>query len=308
MLAATKREARTRVLPLVEIRIRPLWQGCAVIRKHFLTYLALSTVGVSQPLLDLYGKNATVFSTAKLSPFEVALFLLVVALGPAFGAIALDRATKFLGPKVNESMRLLLIGGFSFLAGLAIARWAHLSGDVPTLALASVVALLVPYFFDKKKWAREWSRWLAVLSVAVLGSAVLQLQPILLQQQGPKSDAVIGNKDVSVLQIVLDEFALAPPRIDTCPSIVKTPGLCPTACSRFEKPLLAMSSGRSTSIEILTCSMFFSKRAALTTTPFSSLIFIFKLSLGRSCAKKFGTKKNKKSIVIITECIAVGSV
>ena len=181
-----------------------------MIRKHFLTYLALSTVGVSQPLLDLYGKNATVFSTAKLSPFEVALFLLVVALGPAFGAIALDRATKFLGPKVNESMRLLLIGGFSFLAGLAIARWAHLSGDVPTLALASVVALLVPYFFDKKKWAREWSRWLAVLSVAVLGSAVLQLQPILLQQQGPKSDAVIGNKDVSVLQIVLDEFALAP--------------------------------------------------------------------------------------------------
>jgi hypothetical protein len=49
-----------------------------------------------------------------------------------------------------------------------------------------------------------------VLSVVVLASAVLQLQPILLQQQGPQSDAVVGNKEVSVLQIVLDEFSLAP--------------------------------------------------------------------------------------------------
>jgi hypothetical protein len=188
----------------------PLWQGCGVIRKHFLTYLALSTVGISQPLLDLYGKNGTVFSTAKLSPLEVVVFLVAVALGPALAAVCLDRLSKFFGPKVNESMRLMLIGGFSFLSGLAIARWAHISGDVPTVALSGVVALVVPIAFDKKKWAREWSRWLSVLSVAVLASAVLQLQPILLQQQGPKSDAVIGNKQISVLQIVLDEFSLAP--------------------------------------------------------------------------------------------------
>ncbi|MEY4633176.1 MAG: hypothetical protein RLZ18_548 [Actinomycetota bacterium] len=181
-----------------------------MIRKHFLTYLALSTVGISQPLLDLYGKNGTVFSTAKLSPLEVAVFLVVVALGPATGAVALDRFSKFFGPKVNESMRLLLIGGFSFLSGLAIARWAHLSGDIPTILISGILALLVPVAFDKKKWAREWSRWLSVLSVVVLASAVLQLQPILLQQQGPQSDAVVGNKEVSVLQIVLDEFSLAP--------------------------------------------------------------------------------------------------
>ncbi len=181
-----------------------------MIRKHFLTYLALSTVGISQPLLDLYGKNGTVFSTAKLSPLEVAVFLVVVALGPAIGAVALDRFSKFFGPKVNESMRLLLIGGFSFLSGLAIARWAHISGDIPTILISGILALLVPVAFDKKKWAREWSRWLSVLSVVVLASAVLQLQPILLQQQGPQSDAVVGNKEVSVLQIVLDEFSLAP--------------------------------------------------------------------------------------------------
>ena len=69
-----------------------------MIRKHFLTYLALSTVGISQPLLDLYGKNGTVFSTAKLSPLEVVVFLVVVALGPAVAAVSLDRFSKFFGP------------------------------------------------------------------------------------------------------------------------------------------------------------------------------------------------------------------
>lgn len=201
-----------------------------MIRKHFLTYLALSTVAISQPLLDLYGKNATVFSTAKLSSLEVVMFLFMVALGPACGAVALDRVSRFFGPKVNESMRLLLVAGFSFLSGLAIARWAHVTGDIPSLTIAVAIGLMFPIVYDKKKWAREWSRWLAVLSVAVLASAVMQLQPILFQMQGPSSDAVIGNKKVSVLEIVLDEFPLAP-MLDTEGNInaVRFPGFAELA-------------------------------------------------------------------------------
>lgn len=38
------------------------------------------------------------------------------------------------------------------------------------------------------------------------GEFCLQLQPILLSTDGPDSSSVIGNKEVSVLQIVLDEF------------------------------------------------------------------------------------------------------
>lgn len=188
----------------------PLWQGCQVIRKHFLTYLALSTVAISQPIFDLYGKNSTVFSTAKLSPLEVVLFLLIVGLVPALCAAGLDRLARMFGPKVNESMRLLLIAGFSFVIGLAIARWANLEGDVWAVGVGAVLAIAVPYIYDKQRWAREWSRWLSVLSIAVIANTVVQLQPVLLQSQGDKSDAVIGNKDVSVLQIVLDEFPLAP--------------------------------------------------------------------------------------------------
>ena len=177
-------------------------------RRHFFTYLALSTLAIAQPILDLYGKNPTVFSAAKLSSLEVALFLLIVVLLPALLATGLDRLTRFFGPKVNEATRLWVIAGFSFLVGLAVARWLHVAGNVGAFVLGVVFAIALPVLYDKKKAIREWSRWLSVLAIAVTASAVLQLQPILLQSNGPTSDAVIAKKDITVLQIVLDEFPL----------------------------------------------------------------------------------------------------
>ena len=97
-------------------------------RRHFLTYLSLSTMAIAQPILDLYGKNPTVFSAAKLSSFEVAVFVLIVVLVPALLATGLDRLTRFLGPKVNEATRLWVIAGFSFLLGLAFAGWVNIDG------------------------------------------------------------------------------------------------------------------------------------------------------------------------------------
>ena len=175
-------------------------------RRHFLTYLALSTVAVAQPILDLYGNNTTVFSAAKLSRFEVALFLFVVMLVPAVVALLIDRASRAFGPKVNESTRLVIVSGFAFLLGFATARWAHVDRNISAFGLATIFAIAVPWAYDNYKSIREWSRWLSVVSVAVLGGALLQLQPILLKTEGTASDAVVGNKEVTVLQIVLDEF------------------------------------------------------------------------------------------------------
>ena len=177
-------------------------------RRHFLTYLSLSTMAIAQPILDLYGKNPTVFSAAKLSSFEVALFVSIIVLLPAVLATGLDRLTRFFGPKVNESARLWMIAGFSFLLGIAVARWVSVDGNVGAFGLGFVFAVVLPIAYDKRKAIREWSRWLSVLAVAVTASAVLQLQPILFQSNGPASDAVVGNKDVSVLNIVFDEFPL----------------------------------------------------------------------------------------------------
>ena len=188
----------------------PLWQGCRMFRRHFLTYLALSTMAIAQPLLDLYGKNTTVFSAAKLSPLEVLVFLLLVGLAPAIVCVGLDRFSALFGPKVNEATRLCLISGLSLLLGLAVARWLDVNSNIPSIAIGCLFAVVIPFAFDKSKPVREWSRWLSLLAVAVLGSAVIALQPVLLESDGPKSDAVVGNKEVTVLQMVFDEFPLYP--------------------------------------------------------------------------------------------------
>jgi hypothetical protein len=165
-------------------------------------------MAIAQPLLDLYGKNTTVFSSAKMSPVEVSLFLLLVVLGPALVCVSLDRLSGMFGPKVNEAFRLCLISGLSMVLGFAVARWLNLDENLPSLVMGVVFGIAIPVAFDKSRAVREWSRWLAALSVAVLGIAVIALQPVLLRTSGPTSDAVVGNKDVKVLHVIFDEFPL----------------------------------------------------------------------------------------------------
>jgi len=179
-----------------------------VTRRHFLTYLALATMAISQPILDLYGRNVTVFSAAKLSTPEILAFVVLVAIVPAMVAASIDRFTRQFGAKVNESARLVMLGAFSAALGLAVARWVGLDSDAGSMAMSVIFAVGLPWAFDRSRPVREWSRWLAVLSVAVVGNAVIQMQPVLVGTEGASTDAVVAAPSVSVIQIVLDEFPL----------------------------------------------------------------------------------------------------
>lgn len=165
-------------------------------------------MAVSQPILDLYGRNVTVFSAAKLSTSEIVGFLLLVTLVPATAAATIDRFSRQFGSKVNESTRLVLLGVFSLLLGLAVARWLGLDSDIASTGLAVVFGVGIPWAFDRSRPVREWSRWLAVLSVAVAGNAVVQMQPVLVGTEGAETDAVVAAPSVSVIQLVFDEFPL----------------------------------------------------------------------------------------------------
>ena len=179
-------------------------------RRHFLTYLALSTMAIGQPILDLYGKNPTVFSAAKLTSAEVVAFTLIILFVPALLALGIDRWSRGFGPKVNESVRLVQISGFSFLLGFAVARWAGVARSSAFLATGAVFAVVVPWLFDRRRVVREWSRWLAVLAAAVLVTTAIQLEPVVLASDGPRNEGALTNRGTSVLQIVFDEFPLAP--------------------------------------------------------------------------------------------------
>ena len=165
-------------------------------------------MAIAQPILDLYGKNITVFSAGKMSRLEVALFIVVVLLVPALIAFGLDLFSRRFGPRVNESTRLLTIGAFSLILGFAAARWLHIERNRYSFPFAALFAIVIPWAFDKSKAVREWSRWLALLALVVGANAAWQMRPVLAASDSPDADATMARKDVSVLQIVLDEFPL----------------------------------------------------------------------------------------------------
>jgi len=165
-------------------------------------------MAITQPLLELYGKNVTIFSAAKLTSIEVALFIGVAAVAPAIICIFIDRFSASFGPKVNEAARLVMIAGLSFLLGFAVARWIKIDGNISSSSIAVAFGIAIPISFDRSKAIRVWSRWLSVLSIAVVISAVVAAWPVLIETNGPTSDAVVGNKNVTVLQVIFDEFPL----------------------------------------------------------------------------------------------------
>jgi hypothetical protein len=178
-----------------------------VLRRHFLTYLALSTAAVGQPLLDLYGRNITVFTASKLSPFEVVLFVVLVLLVPALLASVVDWFSAQFGPRVNEATRVLLVGGFGALIGLAFARnHGRLASTARSAVVAIVVGVALAYLYDKKRVVRQWSRYLSVLAPVLLGVVILQLYPVISPTGGATSDAVVSNKNIPVLEIITDEL------------------------------------------------------------------------------------------------------
>ena len=187
-----------------------LWQSGGMLRRHFLTYLSLSTMAITQPLLELYAKNITIFSAAKVSSFEASVFIGVVAFVPALCCAFIDRFSSVLGPKVNESVRLVLIASLSLLLGFGVARWLRPDGNVFSIFVGIAFSIAVPIAFDRSKAIRVWSHWMSVLSIAVVAGVVVAAWPVLAETNGPTSDAIVRNKAVTVLQVIFDEFPLFP--------------------------------------------------------------------------------------------------
>ena len=59
-------------------------------RQRAAVYLSLTTVSVAQPLLQLYGNNLAVFTTARYSGLVVVAFALGVLLVPPVCLVAID--------------------------------------------------------------------------------------------------------------------------------------------------------------------------------------------------------------------------
>lgn len=185
-----------------------MWQGCDVKERTFLTYLALSTLAIGQPILDLYGRNLTIFSASKMGVVSTTLFLAVVIFLPPLFAIVLDKIARPFGEVVHSATQLLLVRSFLFLFFLALLNTWKVHEDFLVYPVAGIVAFFAGRMFDRSAVFVQWFRWLQILPVVVVGFFVVQAQPIFFPAPVTIAEATIARPDIPVLQVIFDEYPL----------------------------------------------------------------------------------------------------
>lgn len=175
-------------------------------------YLGMATIAIAQPMLDLYGKNLPVFSTAKVSRYEIAAFGLIVVLLPTLFACITEFVARLIAPRSGIYVRRGFIGLFGALFVLTTLRQMGVNHIVLVLAITAILTSVVVWLFIQKPWAKTFMSYLAIAAPLVAGLFVVNTRQILIPGQLPiasiNSDVVADASKPPVVLLVIDEAPL----------------------------------------------------------------------------------------------------
>ena len=135
---------------------------------RLLALWALFGVGITQPILDLYGKNPEVFIAGRATRTQIVAFALIATFGAvALAAVVLIVTKLLFGVRVQSAVFLGLLGIAGFTAASALLRQLFPDIDL-TVLVALVVAVGLAVLYAKVHAVRMWLSFLAVLPAAAL--------------------------------------------------------------------------------------------------------------------------------------------
>ena len=175
--------------------------------------LALSTLAVAQPLLDLLGRNAAFLvahSATGMDVVGIALGLTVVV--PVLLAVAV-LALKRMHPAAAAVVHALLLGVLGALLVLVVMQLAGISGrlnGVFAVALAVVLGIGVPIAYRFSAGVRRFAVIAAVAAPLVAGMFVFASPAKALVFPAPPEEALVGLDDPPpIVMVIFDELPLA---------------------------------------------------------------------------------------------------
>jgi Sulfatase len=193
----------------------PRVEGPSAVRRRWLVDAAvlvgLAGVAITQPLLDLLGRNPPFFVAGRYEASQIIWFAIIVAVVPAaiaFGVTALAGLLHRRGAAVYHGVGVALLAG---LFALMVCRTVRLDGVVYVVPVVAVGAVTVALVEWRSKIARQFLAYLAVGNVAF---AVLFLTTSPTARLIGADDDVAGQQgqvtvpplEGPVVLIVLDEF------------------------------------------------------------------------------------------------------
>jgi hypothetical protein len=178
---------------------------------RLLALWALFGVGITQPVLDLYGNNPEVFIAGRATRTEIILFALVATRGPLVLATIVLLGTKLLfGDRAQPIVFIGLLGVAGFTAASAVFRQLFPGTDITVLMAVGVAVGLVALYV-KVNAVRMWLSVLAVLPAAALVMFLFfsESSELVWQAEASADPTVVVDNPVPVVLLVLDEFPLS---------------------------------------------------------------------------------------------------
>jgi hypothetical protein len=184
----------------------------AVVKESLPPLLALSALAVTQPLLDLFGRNPEFFVASDMTKPEILLFALATALLVPLVGLAMVLVGAVCGGRRGARLVThLLVGVLAFALGLTIARQVGVDRTVAAAGIGGLTAAVVTGLRMRSAGFRQALRYLALAPVAFVALFVVgsESSALLLDNEAAAATGVVVRRPAPVVVIVLDELPVA---------------------------------------------------------------------------------------------------
>ena len=173
--------------------------------------LGLAGVAITQPLLDLFGRNPTFFVAGGYGRRQIVAFALTVAFVPALLLFLVSAAPGLVNRRLGAWVHGVAVGTLAGLFGLVLARTLGVDPPWAAMSLAVLVGVGTAVMERRVRLARQFLSYLAVGNVAFVVLFLLASPTSELLGGATYADAgrvKVPPLDGPVLVVVLDEFPL----------------------------------------------------------------------------------------------------
>jgi Sulfatase len=173
--------------------------------------LGLAGVALTQPVLDLFGRNPTFFVAGGYGRRQIVAFALTIAFVPGLLVFLVSAVPGLVNRRLGAWLHGLAVACLAGLFGLVLARNLGAHSPWPALSLALLLGIGTAVLECRVRLARQFLSYLAVGNVAFVVLFLVASPTAELLGGASYADAgsvKIPPLDGPVLVLVLDEFPL----------------------------------------------------------------------------------------------------
>jgi Sulfatase len=171
----------------------------------------LAGVAITQPMLDLFGKNPTFFVAGDYGRRQIVAFALVIGFVPTLVVFAVTALPGIASARAGRVLHGIGVGALAGLFGLLVARTVGIDALLPVALIGIMVGIGVALLEWRIRAARQFLSYMALGNLAFMG---------LFLGTSPTSELLAGTSYTDagsvkipplggpVLVVVLDEFPL----------------------------------------------------------------------------------------------------